>query len=64
MNTKQTLIALLNTLSQISVKGNDAKLMAACLNTTEELVQHTANLENKVAELEAELEKLKQKKNK
>ena len=59
MNTKQTLAALYNTLSQISVRGHDAKLMAACLNTAEELVGHTEQLEQKVAQLEQELAEMK-----
>ena len=59
MGIKQTIIALHNTLSQISVRGNDAKLMAACLNTAEELVGKTEQLEQKVAQLEQELAEMK-----
>lgn len=59
MGIKQTIVALHNTLSQISVRGNDAKLMAACLNATEELVKNTEQLEAKVAQLEKELAEIK-----
>ncbi len=39
METKNTLIQLYNTLSLISVKGEDVKTMAACLQCVEQLVQ-------------------------
>lgn len=39
MEIKNTLVQLYNTLSLISVKGEDVKTMAACLQCVEQLVQ-------------------------
>ena len=49
MDNKNTLIQLYNTLSLISVRGEDAKHMAACLQCVEQLVQQCDKQEEKAA---------------
>ena len=47
MDNKNTLIQLYNTLSLISVRGEDVKKMAACLQCIEQLVQQCDKQEEK-----------------
>lgn len=52
----EKLTKLYNTLAQIETKGENTKLMAACLNYTQQLINEAAAEEAKKAEVQGSTE--------